>query len=238
MSALPERLPVEAPEDAAPTPAQAPEKAADYASDLPDANGQDEAAPVVPVERRKAPRFTLLIQTAKLVSGPSEFLCVVRDCSSEGVRVRHFGNLPKEKFCGFELSNGEGFSVELIWQDDQYAGLRFASEVDLERIVKLSSAGLPKRQLRLNTVLEGKLTVGIDTHLITIRNLSQQGAGIECPHQLAIEQLVKLESDDLPPVYAKVRWRNGKEYGLVFEETLSFERLAAIVAQAPDEQDS
>ena len=39
-----------------------------------------------------------------------------------------------------------------------------------------------------------------------------------------------LESDELEPVYAKVCWRRELDYGLVFEETLSYMRLAKIVA--------
>ena len=183
-----------------------------------------------PEERRRAPRFTLLIQTAKLISARGEFLCIVRDASAEGVRVRHFGHLPDERFLEFELANGEGFPVELVWRDEEYAGLKFPGEVDLARIVKISNDTLPRRRLRLRTVLEGTLTYGGLTRPTTIRNISQQGAGIECRERLAIEQLVRLQTDELEPVYAKVCWRNGIAYGLVFEETLSLERLARIVA--------
>ena len=191
---------------------------------------EQEAGPEGRVERRKAPRFTLLIQTAKLISRQGEFLCIVRDASSDGVRIRHFGHLPDEKFLEFELANGEGFPVELVWQDEEYAGLKFPNEVDLTRIVKLSNDTMPKRRLRLRTVLEGSLTFGGLNVPVTVRNISQQGAGIECRERLAIEQLVKLETDELEPIFAKVCWRRDIEYGLVFEETLSYIRLAKIVA--------
>jgi hypothetical protein len=181
-------------------------------------------------ERRKAPRFTLLIQTAKLISSRSEFLCVVRDASTDGVRIRHFGHLPDERFLEFELANGEGFPVELVWQDEEHAGLKFPDEVDLARIVKLSNGSMPKRRLRLRTVIEGTLSFGGLTCHVAVRNISQQGAGIECRDKLAIEQLVKLETDELEPIFAKVCWRDGIEYGIVFEETLSYMRLAKIVA--------
>jgi hypothetical protein len=42
--------------------------------------------------------------------------------------------------------------------------------------------------------------------------------------------LVKLDSEDLEPVFAKVRWRKSNIYGLVFLETLSLGRLAAIAS--------
>ena len=193
------------------------------ASLVPGSDGRDE-------ERRKSPRFTLLIQTAKLISSRGEFLCIVRDASSDGVRIRHFCHLPDERFLEFELANGEGFPVELVWQDTEHAGLKFPAEVDLGRILKLSNGNLPRRRLRLRTVLEGTLSFGGLCCTVAIRNISQQGVGIECREKLAVEQLVKLETDELEPIFAKVCWRKGIDYGLVFEETLSFLRLAKIVA--------
>lgn len=183
-------------------------------------------------ERRQAPRFTLLIQTAKLISHHGEFLCIVRDASTEGVRIRHFGYLPPDEYIEFELANGQRFTVRLAWQDEEYAGLKFNEGVNLARIVKLSSASFPKRQLRLATEIVGMVRFADMTFPVTIRNLSQQGACIECFPRIALEQLIRLEGDDLEPVFAKVRWRKGTVYGLVFEETLTLERLAEIVAQA------
>jgi hypothetical protein len=193
------------------------------------ASGADEEQAA---ERRQAPRFTLLIQTAKLVSHHGEFLCIVRDASSEGVRIRHFGFLPPDEFIEFELANGQRFTVQLAWKDEEYAGLKFNKEVNLGRIVKLASSSLPRRQLRLATEIVGKIKFADLTCPVTIRNLSQQGACIECVERIAVEQLIRLEGDLLDPVYAKVRWRKGTVYGLVFEDTLTLERLAEIVAQA------
>ena len=191
---------------------------------------ESEAAPAVEKERRATPRFTLLIQTAKLISQQGDFLCIVRDASQEGVRVRHFGYLPKDKFIEFELANGSGFPVELVWQDEEYAGLKFPREVDLAEIVKTASTSLPKRQLRLRTELEGTLSFADLRLPVTIRNLSQQGACIATDEKLAIQQLVKIETEDLEPVFAKVRWRKGNVCGLVFLETLSLGKLAAIAS--------
>jgi hypothetical protein len=86
--------------------------------------------------------------------------------------------------------------------------------------------------LRLATEIMGKVRFADLSCPVTIRNLSQQGACIECVEKIADGQLIRLESADLDPVYAKVRWRKGTVYGLVFEDTLTLERLAEIVAQA------
>ncbi|HSG35560.1 MAG TPA: PilZ domain-containing protein [Sphingomonadaceae bacterium] len=201
---------------------------------LPMDRKHERPAPVAELhdDRRASPRFTLLIQTAKLISHHGEFLCIVRDASEEGVRVRHFGFLPPDEYIEFQLANGEKFTVQLVWQNEEYAGLKFNNDVRLDRIVKLSNGNLPKRQLRLETQLQGSLRFSDINCDVTIRNLSQQGACIESEEVLAVHQLVRIEAEDLEPIFAKVRWRKANIYGLVFEETLGLARLAEIVAQA------
>jgi hypothetical protein len=233
MSALPEALSEMPFADVAPQAAEPAEVPQQEAAPEPVTQEQVPQAPQeAREERRQAPRFTLLIQTAKLIPHHGEFLCIVRDASAEGVRIRHFGFLPPDEFIEFELANGQRFTVQLAWQDEEYAGLKFNQGVNLARIVKLSSSSLPKRQLRLATEIMGRITFADIACPVTIRNLSQQGACIECAERMAVGQLIRLDSELLDPVYAKVRWRKGTVYGLVFEDTLTLERLAEIVAQA------
>jgi hypothetical protein len=183
-------------------------------------------------DRRGAPRFALLIQAAKLIAPFGETLCVVHDASAEGVRIRHFGHLPAGTEFRFELANGEMFPVRLMWQDEVYAGLKFPAEVDLDRLVKLAQGELPKRQLRVNTLLEGMVGVNTVEHCMTVRNISQQGACIDCREDLELDQVVTLETETLWPIKARVRWRIATIYGLAFEEPLSCEHLAEIIADA------
>ena len=183
-------------------------------------------------DRRGAPRFALLMQAAKIISCEGEYLCVVHDASTEGVRVRHFGHLPNEKLLKFELSNGEVFPVQCVWHDEVYLGLQFPAGVDLGRLVKLSTDSLPRRPMRLETVLEGAVSTASAEHCITIRNISQGGACIECREELAVDHPVTLEADALQPVLATVRWRIGTVYGLVFDDPLRCEDLAAVIADA------
>ncbi|HSG35703.1 MAG TPA: PilZ domain-containing protein [Sphingomonadaceae bacterium] len=183
-------------------------------------------------DRRGAPRFALLMQGAKLASEFGEILCVVRDASSDGVSIRHYGHLPDCEQFTFELANGENFPVSLVWRDEQHAGLKFPDEVDTGRLVKLASGHYPRRQLRVNTMLEGSVRAGDETHVITVRNISQQGACIECRDYLEVGETVTVETETLEPVSARVRWCLSTIYGLVFDEPLDCEQLAAIVADA------
>ena len=42
---------------------------------------------------------------------------------------------------------------------------------------------------------------------------------------------MRLEGDGLPATIAKVRWRSGADYGLVFEQVFTLESIAVLAAQ-------
>lgn len=179
-------------------------------------------------ERRGASRFTLLIRTAKLVLGDREFLCIIRDASPEGLKLRLYNALPDSEPLTLEMANGDRFAVRKVWERDEFGGFRFDEPVDLERLLDASRGPYPHRKLRLRRRIGGHLIWDGEVHAITVENISQQGAAIHCEAFLALDQLVRLECAHLRPVYAKIRWRRQPGYGLIFEETLALEDLAAL----------
>jgi hypothetical protein len=165
-------------------------------------------------EQRSAPRFTLLIRAAKLVSAQGEFVCVIRDVSESGVSVR-------------------------VWQKGNEAGFTFADNVEVEKLVNESSE-YPKRGLRLALCFPVAVNMLSGPVEAVVENLSQQGARLTCDHLLAIDQTVRLQMPSVGggkprEVRAKVRWRREQQYGVVFDDTFTlgdFARLAALL-QAP-----
>ncbi len=194
----------------------------------------DEAKPQ-PCEEREAPRFTLLIRAAKLIAPHGEFICVIRDVSETGVSLRAFHVLPVGGPQWLELQTGERFAIEPVWRRGHEGGFRFVDAVEVERLV--AEAGrFPKRRLRLNIAFDVELASLAGRIRAEVVNLSQQGARIGCDALLAIDQPLRLCSGLLPEVRARVRWRNKREYGLVFDDTFSLSQLAVFAAgaQCPD----
>lgn len=182
-------------------------------------------------ERRGAQRFSLFVRTAKLVAGEQDHLCIVRDASVAGVKVRLFGPLPEHGELWLELANGERFEIELAWREDDHAGFRFRDEADLFRLVTIAQGAFPKRQLRLRTRIAGSIVTGDESFPVSFDNISQQGAKAACDAHLAIGQLVRIETGIVEPFYAKVRWRKRPDYGLIFEDILPFEALAKFAGE-------
>lgn len=181
-------------------------------------------------EQRAAPRFFSLIRAAKLVAADGEFICVVRDVSSSGVRLRCFHTPPQDRALSLELQNGEVFQIERVRGEGEEASYRFAAEVPVERLVK-EALLYPRRPLRLNVALPVTLRAQSGMVAAVTKNLSQQGCRLELAAPLAIDQPVVLESPQLPDVRAKVRWRRDKDCGLVFDDTFSLKAFAIHAAR-------
>lgn len=184
-------------------------------------------------EDRSAQRFTLLIRAAKLVAKSGEYLVVIRDVSETGISLRGFHALPAGDPLFLELQTGERYPLEPVWGRGNEGGFRFVGAVDVVRLI--AEAGrYPKRKLRLNLALPVNLALLGRKIPVEIRNLSQQGARVECSERLAIAQPLRIVSDTLPEVRARVRWRKGDDYGLVFDDTFTLSELALFAARAQD----
>jgi hypothetical protein len=140
-------------------------------------------------ELRSAPRFTLLIRSAKLVCEGREYLCVIRDVSASGLRLRIFHPLPQVTHFELELATGDRFPLERVWESPDHAGFRFADWIDVKDFIAEASP-YPKRALRLKLDFPATITADGAAAHASVRDLSREGARIETTLPLAIRQKV------------------------------------------------
>jgi hypothetical protein len=185
-------------------------------------------APTNAADLRAAPRYTLLIRVAKLVSQAGEYLCVIRDVSETGISARIFHPLPECDRMAMELQNGDRYGIELVWQDEERAGFRFTTPADIARIIECPSE-FARRPVRINLAAPALVEVQGRGEYATIQDISQQGAKVACATSFAIDQRVKLLAEGMRDIFAKVRWRREGTCGLVFDETFQYGELARVV---------
>ncbi|RXZ64603.1 PilZ domain-containing protein [Pelagerythrobacter rhizovicinus] len=181
-------------------------------------------------EERAAPRFTLLIRSAKLIAPQGQFLCVIRDVSATGISLRGFHPLPDGEPLLLELQTGDRHAIERVWSRGNEAGFRFAAPVEVGNLIA-ETGEYPKRPLRLDIDLPLDLRCGGERIEADLVNLSQHGARIECAHFLALGQPLWIMSDRLPEIEARVRWRDGSRYGLTFDTTFNLRDFALLAAR-------
>lgn len=197
-------------------------------------------APVTPsefstaeAELRTAPRFALVLRAVKLLSPAGDCLCILRDVSETGVKVRLFHELPTETRFQIELGNGVRYAVEPVWQDDSHAGLRFTQgPADLRELVEEPS-DFPRRQIRLR--IDPPLPVMVIANSAAqtgeVRDISQSGGAVLLDVPLALRQPVQIEARGIGQIAGRVCWRRGKLHGIVFQEGFRLDQLAQLVAR-------
>lgn len=179
---------------------------------------------------RIAPRLALTLRAAKLVSPAGEFLCIVRDISATGIKVKLFHSVPAGQRFALELGNCERHRLEQIWERDGYAGFKFSeSSIDVAALLDETTL-FPRRQIRLRLDLQVRLSADGSGQDALLRDISQQGALIESTPQLALGQQLRLKADGLPALTAKIQWRRKSAHGLVFEQAFKLDELARIAA--------
>lgn len=192
-----------------------------------------------PEHKQRSQRYSLLIRSAKLVGPNGEFVCVVRDVSQTGVRLRFFHEPPRGDPLELHMTNGSAYELRQVWQEGCEAGYEFAQAIELSAFLAEPS-NYPKRPLRLGLFLPIQVNSLTGTDAGTIDNLSQQGACFSCERLYAIDQNLRVECLEQEACFAetraKVRWRRESAYGVVFDNTLSLEELARLAAriQCPD----
>ncbi|MDE8653796.1 PilZ domain-containing protein [Novosphingobium album (ex Liu et al. 2023)] len=181
-------------------------------------------------DQRVAPRFALLLRGAKLLCTRGEFLCIIRDVSETGVKLRLFHPLPTgEQHFLLEQSCGDRFMAELVWERDGEAGFRFASAIDVAHFLAEENL-YPRRPIRLNVASPVMLTVERRLVPATLCNISREGARIETAERLAIGQPLRIAGADLPEFDATVCWRKAPAHGLAFRQCMDLGDLARLVA--------
>jgi len=185
-----------------------------------------EPEPVVGgAEMRGAPRFTLMLRSAKLIADETEYLCIIRDVSETGVKLRLFHAVPPGSRLLLETASGRHHAMEMVWEGSGEAGFRFLEPIDVDAFVS-ESGPYPKRPLRLRVHHPACVRMGAESIPATILDISRQGARIEVGVKLAIGQKFRLEAEELPLFEATVCWRRMPEYGVVFGQVMGLEELA------------
>lgn len=178
---------------------------------------------------REAQRFALLIRTAKLVCDTGEYLCVVRDISASGVRLRLFHELPTVERLSLQLANGHTYPLEQVWHREDHAGFRFVGAVNVHEFMEEPSKW-PRRPIRLHFKIPATVIADDIGNAAVVHNISRYGARIESERHLALQQKVILDIAGAARINASICWRSGKLFGLVFRQTFTFEELAKLAA--------
>jgi hypothetical protein len=177
------------------------------------------------VDMRAAPRSSLMCRTAKILCESGEYVCVVRDVSATGTRLRLFHAAPPDEHMFLELANGDRYAMERVWMGDGHVGLRFSCTIDVDRFI-VEPSPYPRRPIRLKLHQPADILADGVVSPVMLLDLSQQGARIEAGRKLAVEQKLWLGVEGQPERFGCVRWRDAYTHGLVLQQGFRLDEFA------------
>ena len=182
-----------------------------------------------PPERRRQIRHLALLRVALLHSRGTSDICVVKNVSPNGLSARVYRKVVPGEAVEVEFRSGQLLAGSVVWEEECDIGIVFPRPIDVAEVLasRWSSEAQKRRALpRIAVECTGRLSNGLSSVDVTLRDISQGGASLESEAQAAGLGKVQLSLPDLPPIAGVVRWSSDTNLGVSFNECLAFETLA------------
>ncbi|MDE8652269.1 PilZ domain-containing protein [Novosphingobium album (ex Liu et al. 2023)] len=178
------------------------------------------------IDHRGAGRTVLLLRSAKLLTPAGQFLCLLRDVSAAGVRLRFLHAMPEfDNRVTLQTASQDQYALELVWQSQVEAGYRFSRPIDLEAFIT-ERTPFEHRPIRVVVSSAVVLTIGETRIPARLRDVSREGARLDIESKLALGQRLKIVGRDWPETDATVCWRLHPEHGVSFQRSVELAELA------------
>lgn len=182
-----------------------------------------------PPDRRRQERQLALLRVALLHAGGVSDICVVRNVSTNGLSARVYRKITTGEQVEIEFRSGELLTGSVVWEHECNVGIVFPKPIDVAAVLSSSCAGeVTKRRAlpRINIECQGRLSTGLQSMVVTLRDISQAGASLEVEGPTTELSNVQLLLPDLPSIAGVVRWTSGQNVGVSFNGCIAFEQLA------------
>ena len=128
-----------------------------------------------------------------------------------------------------ELAAGYLVEGRVLWAKDWTVGIAFAELIDVEAVVgaewAADSASERRRAPRLTVDCPAQLRVNSRFYYGRIGDISEGGARFRSGRSLKRTGSVLLLMPEMPPLSGTVRWIDGQECGLAFDEPIPSDAL-------------
>jgi hypothetical protein len=184
----------------------------------------ESAAPVAG-ERRDDKRHLTLFRVGALTIGSRRELCLIKNISAGGMRIRSYCPLAEGSAVIDELKTGMSVPGRVSWIDRESAGISFDRQVDVLDVLSVSDEGPRPRMPRIEVTCPAALRDGAVIHQMPVRDISQGGVKLEGEQPLAPGCDVVVSLPGLTPQAGVVQWAGGGHVGVTFNRLLSLGQL-------------
>ena len=188
----------------------------------------DAASSPMPMDEHRGTERTAvaIMRAAKLICQSGEYVCLIRDVSSGGVKLRMFHRMPNEDHVFLEMPDGEIYPIIRVWQRDNTAGFKFVETVNPAKFLG-QTAGETARMVRIHVSAPAMVYANNAVRPATLSDISQGGAHVQIDTCLPVGQTLILSIDAIGEISGWVRWRRGPSHGIAFDVQRRLDELAA-----------
>jgi hypothetical protein len=180
-------------------------------------------------ERRKEPRYTLILRVAVLEQQGRSSLCLVKNVSSSGVQIKFYAKPILATDSSIRVADEPAVKGRITWLKDDVAGMSFDDELDPATLLRVQQKLKPNRRRNMPRVSVDALAVvrtGGRTWRAEVCDISSLGARVRTSSALREGDRAVVAFADMPSLNAYVRWSDGGESGLVFETPIPMPIIA------------
>jgi hypothetical protein len=176
-------------------------------------------------ERRDDKRHLTLFRVGALTIEGRRELCLIKNISSGGMRIRPYCDLAEGARVTVELKTGMSVPGSVVWTEDSTVGIAFDQPVDVIDVLSASDDGPRPRMPRVEVRCTATLRDGASIHQFAVRDVSQGGVKLEGDLPVALDCDVVVSLPGLAPRAGVVRWSADGNVGVTFNRLLSLAEL-------------
>jgi len=182
-------------------------------------------------DRRLHERYISVLRLGKL-SAPHDEFVLIRNISAGGMRAEIFSHRRLGERLTFDLGNEDPLSGQVVWTDEDTAGVAFDEKVDIRRA--LARVARPGRRRARAPRVKVDMSISVapchSRSSCLLIDISQGGGKIQIDAPLKVGDELTLEIRGFGKVMGTVRWVRDGMVGTAFPFQLPYRKLAAWVA--------
>jgi len=181
--------------------------------------------PAASSDRREDERHMTLFRVGTLVIGDRRDLCLIKNISAGGLKLRRYCQLHVGQRVAVELKTGQPIAGSVSWVGDSQAGVAFDQPIDVLAILASDDEGPRPRMPRIETQAAVYVRHGAQTWRLQCCDISQGGVKLVATTPLASGADVVVTLPGMSPQPGVVRWSAGSHAGISFNRPLPLSDL-------------
>jgi hypothetical protein len=185
-------------------------------------------------ERRESIRHMTLFRVGSIAIGERRELCLIKNISCGGMRIRAYGSVDIGARVEIELKCGVPITGHVGWVEDTDAGIIFDAQIDVLDLLNNSLKGPKPRMPRVEANCIVGVREGANSLRVKACDISQGGIKVASETYFEPGSDVVVTVPGLSPIAGVVRWSEGGFVGMSFNRPIALELLVAWIRDRHD----